>query len=285
MYLIPKVGLVMNCDFNPTNSYVDDFKDKQVCNKCGDIKAYHPINLCYNYEPKFNQVKKEITKPISWSNYFKSYFVEIEPEIEITYEPVYYEKCNLKPFDLGKADCGINGDYIGEISPNFPFIKTSNLNSSCCNTPPTPPTPPTVNWLYFKLEYIMNGMWIDISNYMTNYLLNSVYKKIVLFSTPIKYITENEVNIQMKNQIDEIKQMKNTIENMKTEMLSDLKNYDKDDIKDIKYKVYINEIHIEKLNNQITKLLMKDIKNFNIKNLKVQNTVDSDYEKIESNLS
>jgi hypothetical protein len=48
----------MNCDFNPNDSYADFFKDKQVCKKCGDIKIYHPINLCYNYEPKFNQIKK-----------------------------------------------------------------------------------------------------------------------------------------------------------------------------------------------------------------------------------
>lgn len=55
-----------------------------------------------------------------------------------------------------------------------------------------------------------------MSNYMTKYLLNNVYK----FLTPVKYITENDMkiqnyqlNIQIKNQTYEIEQMKNEIKN------------------------------------------------------------------------
>lgn len=180
--------------FNDNNFRIQE--QEQKCKNCDDIRIYHPINLCYNYEPKFKEVKKEIMKPISWSNYFKSYFVEIKPEIKITYEPVYSEKCP-EPYDSGKAYTTPNlTDYIGEISPNFPF------NLPPPTPPPTPSPTPTVNWLNFsldKLEYIMNGMWVD----MTNYLL----KNIKVFLTHIKYITENDivqVNIQMKNQTYEI---------------------------------------------------------------------------------
>lgn len=188
------VGLLWQGD---VGKYEKDFNDKQICNKCGDIKGYHPINLCYNYEPKFNQVKKEIVKPISWSNYFKSYFVEIKPEIEteITYEPVYSERCYPEPSDSGKAYCSSNlSDYIGGISPNYPFKKSNLPETGCTNTPPTPVIIQRTNWSYldkleYRLEYILNGMWID----MTNYLLNNVYKQIVVFLTPVKYITESEM--------------------------------------------------------------------------------------------
>jgi len=261
-------------------------EQNQVCNECDDIKIYHPINLCYNYKPKFNQVKKEIPIENNWSNYFKGFFTTIEPTVEITYEPVY-SKNYVKPFDLGKA---YSGPYltstIGGVT-NFPFIDTG-----CCNTPPTPPrtpTLPTVNWLSLyldKLEYIMNGMWIDMSKYMTN----NVYK----FLTPVKYITENDIvqlNIQIKNQTYEIEQMKNTIENtienMKTQMLSYLKhkinhefvkldksdnNYKvlinkfKDKLEIFSYKLLDNQRNINELfknyHKQKTKLLMYDIEYF-----------------------
>lgn len=257
----------------------------QVCNKCGDIKIYHPINLCYNYEPKFNQIKKEIVKPNSWSNYFKSYFVEIKPTVEITYEPVYSENCNPEPSDSGKAYC--SSDFIsnvGGISPNFPFINKYNLpETGCCNT-----QLPTVNWLNFslsldKLEYIMNGMWVD----MTNYIMFNVYK----FLTPVKYITENEmkiqnyqVNIQLKNQTYEIEEMKNEMKNMKSQMLYDLTHSIKNEfvklnksdnnykflidnsILDIKERMDISEINLDEINlinhKQKTKQLMDDINKF-----------------------
>lgn len=261
-----------------------DFNDKQICNKCGDIKGYHTINLCYNYEPKFNKVKKQ--KPISWSNYFKSYFVEIKPEIDITYEPVYSEKCDPGPSDSGKAYCSSNlSDYIGGISPNYPFKKSNLPETGCTNTSP-PIIIQRFNWSYldkleYRLEYILNGMWIDI------------YKQIVVFLTPVKYITESEM-VQMKN---EIKQVKNEMKNMKIQMLSDLKhkidnNYKfiiNADIKaiwkqsnHIKNKLENTEFNLEKLNlinhKQESKLLMEDINRFDKEKLKIQD----DYEKIEA---
>jgi hypothetical protein len=296
-----------------------DSSNGQICENCGDTKFYHPINLCYNYEPKFNQVKKEIVKPNSWSNYFKSYFVEIKPESEsiITYEPVYNqnsmgcsENCNPEPFDSGKAYCSpdlINN--VGGIYPNFPF--KNSPETGCTNTPPTIQKPIRTSNYLDKLEYIMNGMWIDIANY----LLKDIYKNIKVFLTPI---TENDivqVNIQMKNQIDEIERMKNEIKNMKTQMLCDLKhkiknefitlnnsdnNYKfliKNDIEEINYKLKNTEISLEKFNKndhkKKTKLLIFNIRHFdkkklksisNIKKLNIQDTdiIDCDYEKIEA---
>lgn len=310
-------------NFDRTFYNDNNFKITQVCNKCGDAKFYHPINLCYNYEPKFNQVKKEIVKPISWSNYFKSYFVEIKPEIEITYEPIYC-KYNTEPFDSGKAYCSSNlSDYIGGISPNFPF-KTSNLpETGCTNTQSTRQSTPVikVNWLFldkleYRLEYILNGMWIDVANY--------IYKNVYNILKPVKYINETQMKVQMdttKYQMkNEIEQMKNTIENMKTQMLSDLKhkieyefllinrsdNNCKVLIDKITDKLENTEINLDELNlinhKQKTKLLMEDIKSFsiinklnknqdiflqsiaNIKKLKNQDTdiIDCDYEKIEA---
>lgn len=297
-------------------------EQNQICKNCNDIKIYHPLNLCYNYEPKFNQVKKEILIEKNWSNYFKSYFTTLKPTVEITSIPAYSKYC-VTPCDSGKAYCSSDlSNYIGGISPNFPFKKSNLPDTGCCNTSPSPPTLPIVNWLSLsldKLEYIMNGMWIDMSNY--------IYKNIKVFLTPIKYITENDilqVNIQMKNQNDEIKQMKNTIENMKTQMLSDLKHkieyefikLDKSNnckvlidknIQEIKDKLENTVINIDEINlihhKQKTKLLMEDINRFNkeklnknqemlddtflksisnIKKLKIQDIIDLDYEKIEA---
>lgn len=277
----------------------------------------------YNLRLKL-KIKKEIVKPISWSNYFKSYFVEIKPEIEIeiTYEPVYC-KYNTEQFDSGKAYCSSNlSDYIGGISPNFPF-KTSNLpETGCTNTQSTRQSTPVikVNWLFLdKLEYILNGMWIDTANY--------IYKNVYNLLKPVKYITETQMKVQMdttKYQMkNEIEQMKNTIENMKTQMLSDLKhkieyefllinrsdNNCKVLIDKIKDKLENTEINLDELNlinhKQKTKLLMEDINRFdkeklnknedtlddvflmsisNIKKLKNQDTdiIDCDYEKIEA---
>lgn len=269
----------------------------KLCKNCDD--TYHPINLCYNYEPKF----KQIIKPVSWSNYFKSYFVKLEPIVEIIKEPVYY-KYNVKPFDSGKSYCSSDlTNSIGGIT-NFPF---KTLQTKCDNREQLPSTKQEVkvNWLpLVKLNYLMNDVWVDITNYISN-LYKNVYKLI----KPVNYITETK----FKDQINEMKQMKNTIENMKNQMLYDLKHKIKNEfiilnnsdnnykvhvdnkIKEIKNKLESIEINLDEINivnhKQKTKLLIEDIKNFNkdklnkdmVDNANIKKLIDQfeDYQKIE----
>ena len=177
-----------------------------LCNNCNDAKKYHPINLCYNYEPKLRKVEKKIVKPLSWSNYFKSYFVELKPEIEIIDEPVYYDKYkfNVSDYDSGKTYASVN--YTKHTKREYPVDGNVDTNTLLQHYAPTIPfslfgavgnstsTSDTVkvNWLNnigYKFKYIMNGMWIDMLIYVVN-----VFK-------PKKYITENEMK-QMKDEIE-----------------------------------------------------------------------------------
>jgi hypothetical protein len=264
------------------NDNDNDNEQNQLCKNCNDVKICHPINLCYKYEAKFKKIEKQIVKPISWSNYFKSYFVELQPEFEIEYseKPVYFEKCNPTFYEKIHSSFDLT---------NFQFIETYKLPETC-NTilpplqPPTPNLIQTNDWLV-KLEYIMNGMWIDI----TNYLLNNVYNLL----KPVKYITENDIKIQINNQTDEIEQIKNEIKNMKSEMLFDIKHKINNEFiilnnSDNNYKVIIDK-NIQEIKNKLknteninqhkqkSKELMQDIKS-----LKSKLKTVIDYEKIEA---
>lgn len=252
-------------------------KLEQVCKNCYDIKMYHSINLCYNYEPKFRQVKK-IIKPVekSWSNYLKSYFVKLKSEIKIIYseEPVYY-KYNLS--------------YNLFYNPGLDLKNKLcvNIADNSCN----PKIYPSVNsWLSLvNLKHIINSTLIDISNYIVNVF--NLFK-------PEKYITQmefdnlNKIN-KMKNEEAIIQtkisfnKMIHQIEQMKNQMLCDLKN------NSYNYKILmdnnIKEMKYE-LNNEFkqkTKNLMKDIKDHDKKHLIRRydvtqlNGLNLDYEKIE----
>ena len=243
----------------------NDIYNKQTCNNCDDIGYYHPMNLCYNYEPK-------IIKPISWLDYFKSYIVEIKSDdkkdVCSKYSPTSY--------DSEKVYC----------SSNFSFIKPFNNNNTKAISSPVKKN----NWL-FKLKYIINSMcgtWVN----MTNYLLNDIYK----FSIPVKYITEDEMkiqNYQMKNQIDdELYNLKHKIQNEFIILNNCDNNYKaliNNNIQEIEKRVNLSEVNLDKINisshKQNTKLLIEDIKKYGKENLindNVRVISDTDYEKIET---
>jgi ribosomal protein L32 len=196
--------------FRDVVNYESLIKDKQICKNCSDVKNFHPINLCYNYEGKFKEVKKEIVEQLSWLNYFKSLVTAIEPIVEIIKEPVYYNydiKSDLvkgiipgleeenkieheqhkKLLEQQKKRLGtyswsdgepLYREYLGEkeydqFPPNAEKAEKADVSKDDLLDSPciTPQTLTKVNWLSLvNLKYITNGIWVDMATCVLNLL-------------------------------------------------------------------------------------------------------------------
>jgi hypothetical protein len=162
--------------------WVNEFliKDKQICKNCGDVKIFHSINLCYNYEGKFKEVKKE---QLSWLNYFKSLVTIIKEPVYSNYEPVYYK------YDIPGQQKKFDEQPTKIIDLNLPknplFINDYDS-----------PTLTKVNWL-------TNGIWVYMATYVHKniivFLNQLTFNKIKVNPSPLRELTKDQLKKSFKH--------------------------------------------------------------------------------------